>query len=143
MVKCVTLRAKGAKLYQADCREVLPRIPDASVGLVLTDPPYGVRHYDGDLSVWKIPSQPDPDHPCVFPEEIPRRCILATTSPGDLVLDCFSGAGTTGLAALATGQRFVGIELDPNYAALAVSRWRERIRQGGLVTRVEKRRRAT
>lgn len=49
MVKCVTLRAKGAKLYQADCREVLPKIPDESVGLVLTDPPYGVRHHDGDL----------------------------------------------------------------------------------------------
>lgn len=48
-MKCVTLRARGAKLYQADCREVLPKIPDESVGFVLTDPPYGVRHHDGDL----------------------------------------------------------------------------------------------
>ena len=39
-------------------------------------------------------------HPAVFPKELARRCILLSTRPGDLVLDPFSGSGTTGLVAV-------------------------------------------
>lgn len=53
------------------------------------------------------------DHYATFPPELPRRCILASTRPGDLVLDPFVGSGTVLEQALALGRRGVGIDLDP------------------------------
>ena len=44
------------------------------------------------------------------------------TDPDDLILDPFCGSGTTGVAALRLGRRFVGIEKDPTYAQLARDR---------------------
>lgn len=46
------------------------------------------------------------------------------TDPGEIVLDAFAGSGTTGVACLRLGRRFIGIEKDPKYAAVA----RERLR---------------
>lgn len=53
------------------------------------------------------------DHYATFPPELPRRCILASTRPGDLVLDPFVGSGTVLEVALQLGRRGVGIDLDP------------------------------
>jgi DNA modification methylase len=50
------------------------------------------------------------------------RCLRATTDPGDLVFDPFAGSGSTGVAALTLGRRFLGCEQDGTYAALAASR---------------------
>ena len=52
------------------------------------------------------------------------RCIKAGCKPGGMVLDPFCGTGTTGIAALALGRRFTGIELNPAFAALAAERLR-------------------
>lgn len=74
-------------------------------------------------SVWSIPSQPYAGaHFATFPEELPRRCILAGSAMGDTILDPFTGSGTTGAVALKEGRRFVGCELNPKYAALAERR---------------------
>ena len=74
-------------------------------------------------TVWTIPSQPFPGaHFATFPEELPTRCIKAGSRPGDLVLDPFTGAGTTALVAIGLGRRFVGCELNPKYAAMARAR---------------------
>jgi modification methylase len=62
-------------------------------------------------------------HPTQKPEALLHRVILASTKPDDLVLDPFFGTGTTGAVAKHLGRRFIGIERDPEYAALA----RERI----------------
>ena len=51
-----------------------------------------------------------------------QRCLIAGNRPGGLVLDPFSGAGTTGLAALELGDRYFGIELNPAYAELSRKR---------------------
>jgi modification methylase len=61
-------------------------------------------------------------HPTQKPEALLHRVLLASTRPGDLVLDPFSGTGTTGAVAKRLGRRFVGIERDPTYAALARQR---------------------
>jgi len=61
-------------------------------------------------------------HPTQKPVALVEQCILASTREGDLVLDPFMGAGTTGVACLQNNRRFVGIELDPNYGRLAVRR---------------------
>jgi site-specific DNA-methyltransferase (adenine-specific)/modification methylase len=64
----------------------------------------------------------DPRHPTQKPLAVLRRLIDWGSGPGDLVLDPFMGVGSTGAAALAAGRRFVGIEIDPAYAAAAARR---------------------
>jgi modification methylase len=61
-------------------------------------------------------------HPTQKPEALLYRVLLAATKPGDIVLDPFFGAGTTGAVAKKLGRRFVGIERDPTYIAAARSR---------------------
>ena len=61
-------------------------------------------------------------HPTQKPEALLHRVLLASTRPGDVVLDPFFGVGTTGAAAKRLGRRFIGIERDPGYAALAEKR---------------------
>jgi len=61
-------------------------------------------------------------HVAVFPEEIPRRCILAGCPEGGTVLDPFGGAGTTGLVAAKLGRNSVMCELNPDYAEMARAR---------------------
>lgn len=74
-------------------------------------------------SVWSIPTQPYSEaHFATFPEALARRCILAGSRPGDVVLDPFTGSGTTAAVALSLGRSFVGAELNPDYAALASER---------------------
>jgi site-specific DNA-methyltransferase (adenine-specific) len=56
------------------------------------------------------------------------RELVRIVVPGGLVLDPFAGAGTTGVAALAEGRRFIGLELHPDYAAIARRRLAAAIR---------------
>ena len=58
-------------------------------------------------------------HPTQKPEALLHRVILASTRPGDLILDPFFGVGTTGAAAKRLGRRFIGIEREPTYAEFA------------------------
>ena len=62
-------------------------------------------------------------HPTQKPEALLHRVLLASTKLDDVVLDPFFGTGTTGAVAKRLGRRFIGLERDPDYAALA----RERI----------------
>lgn len=84
-------------------------------------------------SVWTIPpSRRVSNFPAPMPVELARRCILGGSRLGDVVLDPFSGAGTTGMVAMLHGRRFVGVELNPAYARLSVERWRDEATQGVL-----------
>jgi site-specific DNA-methyltransferase (cytosine-N4-specific) len=80
--------------------------------------------------VWRIATSPFPgSHFAVFPPALPERCILAGSRPGDTVLDPFSGSGTTGMVAGKRGRKYVGIDLNPEYHALAL---KTRLAQGVL-----------
>lgn len=71
-------------------------------------------------SVWTIrPEQSDEKHFAVMPSRLARLCIIAGTKPGDLVLDPFTGSGTTGVAAVKDGRRFIGSEINPDYVEIA------------------------
>lgn len=61
-------------------------------------------------------------HPTQKPEGIVEPLVRYSCPPGGLVLDPFAGSGTTGVVALSHGRRFLGIELNPAYAALAIDR---------------------
>lgn len=64
-------------------------------------------------------------HPTQKPLGLMKQLIEDFTEPGDLVLDPFCGHGTTGVAALLLGRRFVGMELQPKYAVVAESKCRQ------------------
>ncbi|HEX3560040.1 MAG TPA: site-specific DNA-methyltransferase [Pyrinomonadaceae bacterium] len=77
----------------------------------------------GSRGVWSFPSvRANNDHEAKFPVELPRRLIRLLTKPGELVLDCFMGSGTTAIAALQEERKFVGIEVEKKYVALAKQR---------------------
>jgi modification methylase len=61
-------------------------------------------------------------HPTQKPEALLARVILSSSRPDDLVLDPFSGTGTSGAVAKRLGRRFVGVERDAGYAAAANAR---------------------
>ena len=78
-------------------------------------------------SVWRIlaPRREEKAlgrHPTQKPLALLSRIISACTRPGDLVVDPFAGSGTTGVAAAALARRFIGIERDAGFAALAARR---------------------
>jgi DNA modification methylase len=70
-------------------------------------------------SVWTINTEPYPEaHFATFPEELPRRCILAGSPKDGVVMDPFAGSGTTLDVANSLGRRAVGIELSTEYVEL-------------------------
>lgn len=72
---------------------------------------------------WLIPVEQSSDrHYAVMPQEVARRCILGGCSAGGTVLDPFMGSGTVALVARKHGRRSIGIELNPEYCALAARR---------------------
>jgi DNA modification methylase len=74
----------------------------------------------GSRGVWSFPSvRANDDHEAKFPVELPRRLIRLLTEPGEVVLDCFMGSGTTAAAAVLEERKFIGIELEKKYVALA------------------------
>lgn len=201
------------KLFQGDCIEMIKAIPDKSIDLILTDPPYGKkadkgtngfgsaknRRYSGGWDntrpsaevfaemfriaknvvifggnyfadmlppsncwiVWdkkgNVPFQnPFADceliyttfkkpikkivfkqqgfitdskdkrcHPTQKPSELVQMIIESFTKPGDLICDPFMGSGTTGIACINTGRRFIGMELDVGYYSVAEERLAE------------------
>lgn len=77
--------------------------------------------------VWEIPNVKakhieKTEHPCQFPVVIPQRLICALTPENALVLDPFMGSGTTGVAAIIEGKRFVGAEIKKEYYDIAITR---------------------
>ena len=84
------------------------------------------HQYRSKRSVWSIPNKSFKGaHFATFPEKLVEPCILAGSPQEGLVLDPFSGSGTTGVVALGMGRGFVGIELNPEYVRLAENRIRQ------------------
>lgn len=74
----------------------------------------------GSRAVWEIPSvRANDNHEAKFPLELPRRLIQLLTEPEDIVLDCFVGSGTTAVAAIIMGRRFIGIDSQSKYVEMA------------------------
>lgn len=69
-------------------------------------------------NVWKMNPSQSSGHPATFPPELPRRCILLSTWPGDTVLDPFCGSGTTIKVAKDLGRKAIGVDLSETYCEM-------------------------
>ena len=61
-------------------------------------------------------------HGCQMPEKLLERIVLVASNPGDLVLDPFSGSGTTVVTAAGLGRRYLGVEMSENYVEQSLER---------------------
>jgi len=85
---------------------------------------------DRPQDIWPIitPSKEEKKygkHPTQKPIALLERIILASTEPGNSVLDPFAGSSTTGVAAISQGRRFIGIDTDKDYLELSIKRLKE------------------
>lgn len=104
----------------------------------------GKRHYNGPKKgqwsgnplgknpgdVWEIPNvkanHPEKTgHPCQFPISLAERLIRGFSPDGAVVLDPFAGSGTTGVAAVLNGRRFIGAELNSEFCRIAEDRYQQ------------------
>lgn len=84
----------------------------------------------GRRNWWAMSVQPPDrqgDHPTEKPLELMLELVELFTKPGQTVLDPFMGSATTGIACLALGRKFIGIEVDQNYYALGKARIEARL----------------
>jgi adenine-specific DNA-methyltransferase len=81
--------------------------------------------------VWQIPkvtseanrsSEERTAHPAQFPKALVEKVILASSNRGDVILDPFSGSGSTLEAAIRNGRKAIGFEIDPGYVSICVDR---------------------
>jgi DNA modification methylase len=66
-------------------------------------------------------------HPATFPEKLAKEHIVSWSDEGDMVLDCFSGSGTTALCSKQLGRKYIGIEISPAYCKIAEDRLRQEV----------------
>lgn len=82
---------------------------------------YGIKRLENDVIM--CPNfHEDTGHPTTKPTALMEKMVERMTKPGDLVFDPFMGSGTTGVACIQLGRRFVGCEIDPNYFQIAKRR---------------------
>lgn len=85
-------------------------------------------------TVWTITTQPYRGaHFAVFPQELARRCILAGSRSGGVVLDPFLGSGTTAEVALKLGRKFIGIDLNEKYVEMSRERISKMVAQSTML----------
>jgi site-specific DNA-methyltransferase (adenine-specific) len=73
------------------------------------------------------------EHPTQKPVSLLKYLIMTYTKENEVVLDFTMGSGTTGVAAVQTGRRFIGVEIDPDYYAIAKRRIQEALMQPRLL----------
>jgi DNA modification methylase len=94
---------------------------DVISGLLAGSTTYPTRN---KRSVWTITVKPFKGaHFATFPPELPETCLLAGSPKSGVVLDPFSGSGTTGIVAVKNGRSYVGIELNPEYVEISQRRF--------------------
>ena len=86
-------------------------------------------------SVWTVSLQPFPEaHFATFPERLIEPCLLAGCPEGGIVLDPFMGSGTTAVVACRYGRHYCGIEINPDYIAIAQKRIEKEKEKIGLLS---------
>lgn len=117
---CIWDKVDGAPQFTGD------RPANGAEAIVLMHLP-GKKRWNGGGSrnVYRFAAngeRGDKPHPSTKPLALMEKLIRDFTDPGDCILDPFAGSGTTGVAAIRLGRRFIGWEKDPKYHAIAVKR---------------------
>jgi DNA modification methylase len=97
--------------------------PQESLGRKIGE--YGIRFNVWDMSPEM--SNANRFHPGQMPEALARDHILSWSNEGDIVLDPFSGSGTTAKMAKHNGRRYIGIEVNPEYCEIAEKRLAQQV----------------
>jgi len=94
---------------------------------IVNDQPFDLALFtEYYTDVWEFPgikSDREAGHPASFPVLLPKLCVSFLTIPNDIVLDPFMGSGTTLIACEQLGRIAYGIEIDPYYCDVIVTRW--------------------
>jgi site-specific DNA-methyltransferase (adenine-specific) len=119
-----TNQPKGAKIYELR----YPHKRDRKTGYLSKDyggkkdllHPFGPLVSDVWTDIHRIKHNTKRDlHPCQLPLHLLDRLILMTTDENDIILDPFSGTGTTAISAKRLGRNYIGFELDANYVDIS------------------------
>lgn len=101
-------------------------------GFSLAEAELAWTNIDAVVRVFDAPrSEPDREHPTQKPVSLMRWCI-SKLPKANTILDPFAGSGTTGVAAVKLGRRFIGIEREPRYFEIALRRIEEATKQPDL-----------
>lgn len=84
-------------------------------------------------SVWSINTTPLKEkaygkHPTQKPESLLKRIIIASSHPGDIILDPFTGSSTTGIVSHRLKRRYIGIDTEEQYLKLSINRYEQKIK---------------
>lgn len=104
--------------YLSNAREV------AVSGIKRSKPTFN-SSYDNGIYNYPICHDPGRFHPTQKPLELMEALVLKHSNEGDIVLDCFSGSGTVGVAALKNNRKFIGCEISPEYYQKSLERLKQ------------------
>ena len=111
--------------YLTNCREI------ALLAIKKSKPTFNSK-YDKGIYEYPIYGGKDRFHPTQKSLPLFEELILKHSNEGDIVLDCFLGSGTTAIAALNTGRKFIGCELDKEYFQKAAKRLEEKQKENNI-----------
>ena len=120
-------------------------LPPQKAWLVWDKAQTGLTMSDGELAWSNLPMvlrikkmhrthlwQDEPEHPTQKPTKLMAWCIAHIPAPAQTILDPFMGSGTTGVAAVQMGRKFIGIEREERYFNIACKRIEDAQRQGDM-----------
>ena len=83
-----------------------------------------VKEYGERFNVWNISTEKNnkTEHPAVFPKQLAHDHIVSWSNRGDIVMDIFSGSGTTAIESLNLGRKFIGFEISKEYYNKSIER---------------------
>jgi modification methylase len=101
-------------------------VPTYEVIYLIAKPKFKLaKGANGYGDIWEFTQEMKNKHPAPFPVGLPTRCIESTNA--EIILDPFSGSGTTALAARRLGRKFIGIDISPDYCQQAEERLAEEL----------------
>lgn len=130
MYEPILMMVKDAKNYTFNGDAILVEAKTGSQRALIDyrkNPPQPYNHQKVPGNVWDFPRvrylmDEYENHPTQKPEALLKRIILASSNPGDIVLDPFAGSFTTGAVAVASGRKFIGIEINSEYIKMGLRR---------------------
>lgn len=130
MYEPILMMVKDAKNYTFNSDEILVEAKTGAKRALIDyrkNPPQPYNHQKVPGNVWDFPRvrylmEEYENHPTQKPEALLRRIILASSNPGDIVLDPFAGSFTTGAVAVEAGRKFIGIEVNGEYIKMGLRR---------------------